>query len=226
MSKLQLCVCVCVCGSLCKGGLAYVQAWAATKTTLLLMAHIWKMEEPDTWKRCDHYTDSNYPSGGSNGGGLSCTRTHTSKLAIKGGGQLNAMLFGEPLLTENKAWWQAPTRRFNKEKGIILWNKRGKKSGQGTDKKGKKILMLFINRFLMCCSGLRRERGVWEGSLESLPKVKSLSEEEFRPVRCSWRSEPCVSTPVGLEEAVSLSLSHSLLSFGDLQCHVCISSAL
>lgn len=74
------------------------------------MAHIWKMEEPDTWKRCDHYTDSNYPSGGSNGGGLSCahTRTHTytDKLAIKGGGQLSAMLFGEPL-TANKAWWQA-----------------------------------------------------------------------------------------------------------------------
>lgn len=110
MSALQQCVCVCV-----EGGLAYVQAWAATKTTLLLMAHIWKMEEPDTWKCCDHYTDSNYPSGGSNGGGLSWahthTRTHNDKLAIKGGGQLNAMLFGEPL-TANKAWWQEPDKEI------------------------------------------------------------------------------------------------------------------
>lgn len=31
-----------------------------------------------------------------------CTHSHTDKLAIKGGGQLNAMLFGEPL-TANKA---------------------------------------------------------------------------------------------------------------------------
>ena len=33
-------VCVCVCSGL----LAYVQAQAPTKTTLLLMAHIWKTE--------------------------------------------------------------------------------------------------------------------------------------------------------------------------------------
>ena len=33
---------------------------------------------------------------------LAHAHTHTDKLAIKGGGQLNAMLFGEPLTT-NKA---------------------------------------------------------------------------------------------------------------------------
>lgn len=107
-------------------GLAYVQAWDATKTTLLLMAHIWEMEEPDTWKRCDHYTDSNYPSGGSNGSRLSRTRTHTHTQR-----QRQACNQGWRAIKCNAFWWtfndeQSLTRRFNKEQK--------EKSGQERDK--------------------------------------------------------------------------------------------
>lgn len=152
MSKLQQCVYEGVVG-LGWRGLAYVQAWDATKTTLLLMAHIWEMEEPDTWKRCDHYTDSNYPSGGSNGSRLSRTHTHTQR-------QRQACNQGWRAIKCNAFWWtfndeQSLTRRFNKEQK--------EKSGQERDKeegRKKKILMLFINLFLMCCGGLMGGGGV------------------------------------------------------------------
>lgn len=126
----------CVYVHLC--ALAYVQAWDATKTTLLLMAHIWEMEEPDTWKRCDHYTDSNYPSGGSNGSGLSCahTRTHTCT-------HRQACNQGWRAIKCSAFWWtfnseQSPmTRRFNKEKAALRRTK-GQKSGQERDKGEKR----------------------------------------------------------------------------------------
>lgn len=60
------------------------------------------------------------------------------------------------------------TRRFNKRGG-----KKGTKGEEEREReRDKKILMLFINRFLMCCSGQREREGgeeeaegLWSGAV-------------------------------------------------------------